>query len=69
MSSHPRLLGLTDSAKLLGIAPNTLLVAIKRHDIYYQVVGRRKIFFYNDILEFKKERERKAETDRRLKVR
>lgn len=68
MSSRPRLMGLTDAAKLLGIAPNTFLVAIERHKIYHQVVGQRKIFFYKDVLEYKKQREIQAKSDKRVKL-
>ncbi len=69
MTARPRLIGLQDAANLLGISTTYFREAAVKKKIYFQVVGGRKIFFYNEIIEFKKRREKQAKTDKRVKLR
>lgn len=66
MVSHPRLIGLQGAAELLGISTTSLRKTLQPNGIHFQVIGGRKIFFYQDILKFKKYRIERAKTDGRI---
>ncbi|MFA6039330.1 MAG: hypothetical protein WCV62_01205 [Candidatus Peribacteraceae bacterium] len=56
-----------DVAKLLGISYQYLDRIAKEGKLPYQQTSSGKIFLEEDVLAFKREREKKAETDPRIK--
>lgn len=68
MKNHPRLVGLKEVSEILGVSTTSLRETLARNDVYFQVVGGRKIFFYDDIVEFQKKRLEQAKHDKRIRL-
>lgn len=63
----PKVLAAGDVAKLLGVSYQYIDRIAKEGKLPYQQTSSGKIFLEDDVLVFKRERERKAKTDPRIK--
>ena len=67
MAKSPKLMAAGDVANLLGVTYQYIDKLAQDGRLPFQQTSSGKIFLEDDILAFKKERDRKAKTDRRIK--
>ncbi len=67
MAKTPKVLAAGDVAKLLDVTYQYIDKLAQEGRLPYQQTSSGKIFLEEDVMAFKKERDRKAKTDRRIK--
>lgn len=69
MPKNPKVMAAGDVADLLGVSYQYIDKLAREGRLPYQMTSSGKIFLEGDVLAFKKEREKKSKTDRRIKKR
>jgi excisionase family DNA binding protein len=67
MSKSSKLLAAGDVVKLLNVTYQYIDKLVQEGRLPYQQTSSGRIFFEDDVLAFKREREKKAKKDRRIK--
>lgn len=67
MAKSPKLMAAGDVANLLNVTYQYIDKLAQEKRLPFQQTSSGKIFLEDDVLAFKKERDRKAKTDRRIK--
>ncbi len=68
MSKRPKLYGVNDAARLLGISHQRFIRLVRAYDIPHQSISCGKVFFEEDLLAFKNSPERKKNLKYRKKT-
>ena len=69
MAKHPKVLAAGDVANLLDVTYQYIDKLAQEGRLPFQQTSSGKIFLEEDVLAFKRERDKKAKTDRRIKLR
>lgn len=67
MAKHPKILAAGDVADLLDVTYQYIDKLVQEGRLPFQQTSAGKIFLEEDVLAFKRERDKKAKTDRRMK--
>ncbi len=67
MRKFPKVLATGDVAELLGISYQYIDKLVKEGRLRYQQTASGRVYLETDVLDFMRERDRKAKTDRRIK--
>lgn len=67
MTKNPKILAAGDVADILGVSYQYIDKLAREGRLPFQMTSSGKVFFEDDVLAFKRERERKAKNDPRIK--
>jgi len=67
MEHFPRVLSMGDVMRILGVSRPRINELVRREKLRYQDTAAGKVFLENEVLAYKKEREKRAKTDPRIK--
>jgi len=67
MGKFPQVMAIGDAVNTLGVSRQYINKLVKEGRLHCQETSAGKIFLAEDVLRFKKQREKKAKVDRRIK--
>lgn len=67
MDNFPKVLSMGDVMRILGVSRPRINELVRREKLRYQDTAAGKVFLENEVMAYKKDREKRAKTDPRIK--
>jgi hypothetical protein len=67
MDNFPKVLSMGDVMRILGVSRPRINELVRREKLRYQDTAAGKVFLENEVMAYKKDREKRSKTDPRIK--